>query len=74
MVTESVLEEHLRALLDRLVNRDRVRSEATVQADIRSLLLNGGLGLREQDLDVELETRAPGIAGLTSRWASPSSR
>jgi SAM-dependent methyltransferase len=55
-----VLEEQLRALLDRLANRDRVRSEATVQADIRQLLLGGGLGLAEHDLEVELETPVPG--------------
>jgi len=42
-------------LLRRLANRDRVRSEATVQADVRQLLLSGGLGLAEHDLDVELE-------------------
>jgi SAM-dependent methyltransferase len=47
-------------MLDRLANRDRVRSEATVQADIRQLLLSGGLGLAEHDLDVELETPVPG--------------
>jgi hypothetical protein len=60
VVAESVLEEQLRALLDRMANRDRVRSEATVQADIRMLLLSGGLGLSEHDLDVELETPVPG--------------
>ncbi|MPZ64541.1 MAG: N-6 DNA methylase [Pseudonocardiaceae bacterium] len=44
-------------LLRRLANRDRVRSEATLQADIRQLLLTGGLGLAEHDLDVELEAQ-----------------
>jgi SAM-dependent methyltransferase len=42
------------------VNRDRVHSEATVQSDIRLLLLTGGLGLEDHDLDVELETQVPG--------------
>lgn len=44
-------------LLRRLADRDRPRSEATVQSDVRQLLLTGGLGLAEQDLDVELETQ-----------------
>jgi SAM-dependent methyltransferase len=55
-----VLEEQLRSLLDRLTNRDRVHAEATVQADVRHLLLSGGLGLAEHDLEVELETPVPG--------------
>lgn len=42
------------------MNRDRVHSEATVQSDIRLLLLTGGLGLEDHDLDVELETQVPG--------------
>jgi hypothetical protein len=46
--------------MDRLVNRDRVHSEATVQSDIRLLLLTGGLGLEDHDLDVDLETQVPG--------------
>jgi hypothetical protein len=44
-------------LLNRLVARDRVRSEATVQADVRQFLLTGELGLAEHDLEVELETQ-----------------
>jgi hypothetical protein len=60
VVTESALEDQLRALLERLANRDRVRSEATVQADIRDLLLNGGLGLGEHDLEVEPEAPVHG--------------
>jgi SAM-dependent methyltransferase len=44
-------------LLRRLANRDRIRSEATLQADIRQLLLTGGLGLAEHDLEVELEAQ-----------------
>ncbi|MEV7806452.1 N-6 DNA methylase [Microbispora sp. NPDC088329] len=39
-------------------DRSRARSEANIQADIRQLLLIGGLGLAEDDLDVHLETRA----------------
>jgi hypothetical protein len=58
--TETPLDDQLRDLLDRLADRDRVRSEATVQSDIRQLLLTGGLGLAEQDLDVDLETPVPG--------------
>lgn len=42
------------------MNRDRVHSEATVQSDIRLLLLAGGLGLEDHDLDVDLETQVPG--------------
>lgn len=60
MDTNSPLDDHLQALVDRLANRDRVRSEATVQADIRQFLLTGGLGLAEHDLEVELETPVPG--------------
>lgn len=52
--------EQLSALLGRLAKRDRVRSEATVQADIRQLLLTGGLGLAEHDLSVDLETPVEG--------------
>src|SRR6202050_1745315 len=50
----------MRALLGRLVNRDQVHSEATVHGDVRYLLLSGGLGLAENDLDVDLETPVPG--------------
>jgi hypothetical protein len=46
--------------VNRLANRDRVRSEATVQSDVRQLLLTGGLGLAEHDLEVDLETPVPG--------------
>lgn len=60
VVTDSGHEAQLQALLDRLANRDRVRSEATVQSDVRHLLLSGGLGLAEHDLEVELETPVPG--------------
>jgi SAM-dependent methyltransferase len=60
VATDSALAVQLQALLERLADRDRVRSEATVQADIRQLLLSGGLGLAEHDLDVELEAPVSG--------------
>lgn len=64
MATESALEaafaDQLQALIGRLANRDRVRSEATVQADIRQLLLSGGLGLDDHDLEVDLEAPVAG--------------
>ena len=60
MATDSALEGQLQALLDRLANRDGVRSEATVQSDIRQLLLTSGLGLGEDDLEVDLETPVGG--------------
>lgn len=45
------------ALMDRLINKaGAVRAEATIQADVRSLLLDPYLGLAEQSLDVQLET------------------
>lgn len=40
--------DDLTPLLRRLADRERVRSEATVQADVRQLLLTAGLGLAEQ--------------------------
>ncbi|MGH3905547.1 MAG: N-6 DNA methylase [Pseudonocardiaceae bacterium] len=49
--------DELGQLLRRLADRERVRSEATVQADIRQLLLTGGLDLAEHDLDVALEAQ-----------------
>jgi hypothetical protein len=55
-----VLEGQLQALVGRLANRDRIRSEATVQADVRHLLLSSGLGLADHDLEVDLETPVPG--------------
>jgi SAM-dependent methyltransferase len=64
MATESVLEaafaDQLQALIGRLANRDRVRAEANVQADVRQLLLSGGLGLEDHDLDVDLEAPVAG--------------
>ncbi|QYC44288.1 putative type I restriction enzymeP M protein [Nonomuraea coxensis DSM 45129] len=56
VASDSLLENELQALLDRLSKRDRLRSEATLQSDIRHLLLTGGLNLAEHDLDVALET------------------
>lgn len=44
------------ALMDRLVAKaGGVRSEATIQSDVRILLLDPELGLAEDDLDVQLE-------------------
>jgi len=46
----------LHALLARLADRDARRSEATVQADVRALLLASPFNLAEVDvLDVSLE-------------------
>ena len=48
----------LRELAGRLARRRRGRTEATVQADVRMLLLASGLNLTEGDvLDVELEAQ-----------------
>jgi hypothetical protein len=44
-------------LIAPLADRDRVRSEATVQADVRQLLLTGRLGDHDHDLEIELETQ-----------------
>lgn len=49
--------DDLQALLRRLADRNRIRSEATVQADVRQLLLGSGLNLADHDLDVQLETQ-----------------
>lgn len=49
--------DDLSQLLRRLADRERVRSEATVQADVRQLLLTGGLGLADDDLHVDLESQ-----------------
>lgn len=47
------------ALIDRLINKsEAVRSEATIQSDVRMLLLDPDLGLVERDLHVDLETPA----------------
>lgn len=47
----------LEKLLARLIDRKPLRSEATLQADIRQLLLEGDLNLDENDLSVDLETQ-----------------
>jgi len=60
MATEPALADQLLSLLGRLSNRDRIHAEATVQADVRQLLLSGGLGLEDHDLDVDLETPVAG--------------
>lgn len=46
------------ALMERLVNKTGgVRSEATIQSDVRMLLLDPELDLAEDDLDVQLEAQ-----------------
>lgn len=57
IVSSAMQREELHDLLGRLARRDAVRSEATIQADVRQLLLTGGLNLREHDLEVQLETQ-----------------
>lgn len=53
----TALGEQRAALQDRLVNvAGTTRSEATIQSDVRMLLLDPHLGLVEDSLDVELET------------------
>ncbi|MFF8195935.1 N-6 DNA methylase [Streptomyces bobili] len=47
----------LEKLLARLIDRKPMRSEATLQADVRQLLLEGDLNLDENDLSVELEAQ-----------------
>jgi len=48
-----------RLVVERLVNSAGVRrSEATIQSDVRMLLLDPAFGLAEDDLDVQLETPA----------------
>ena len=50
----------LQPLLARIADRRAARSEATLQADIRQLLLAGDLGLSDSHLDVDLEAPAGG--------------
>ncbi|MHC3370787.1 N-6 DNA methylase (plasmid) [Rhodococcus aetherivorans] len=45
------------ALMNRLISRDSVRTEATVQSDVRLVLLEPDLGLAEHELEVALETQ-----------------
>ncbi|MCT9003491.1 N-6 DNA methylase [Streptomyces rhizosphaerihabitans] len=47
----------LEKLLARLIDRKPMRSEATLQADVRQLLLEGDLNLDENDLSVDLEAQ-----------------
>lgn len=53
----AVNQDQIEALLARLADRNRVRSEANVQADVRQLLLTADFGLGEHDLEVNLETQ-----------------
>ncbi|MBV9022745.1 MAG: N-6 DNA methylase [Streptomycetaceae bacterium] len=46
---------NLEKVLARLLERKPMRSEATLQADVRQFLLDGGLNLDENDLSVDLE-------------------
>jgi hypothetical protein len=48
---------NLERLLSRLRDRKPMRSEATLQADVRQFLLDGGLNLDENDLSVDLEVQ-----------------
>ncbi|RKF25546.1 N-6 DNA methylase [Micromonospora globbae] len=50
----------LQPLLARIADRRASRSEATLQADIRQLLLAGDFGLSDAHLDVDLEAPAGG--------------
>ncbi len=45
-------------VVPRLVMRDATRTEADVQSDVRALLLNGGLDLDDEDIQVRLEAQA----------------
>ncbi|MFY1615890.1 N-6 DNA methylase [Micromonospora sp. WMMD736] len=47
-------------MLTRIADRRAARSEATLQADIRQLLLTGDFGLSDAHLDVDLEAPAGG--------------
>ncbi len=48
-------QSNLEKLLAQLLDRKPMRSEATLQADVRQLLLEGDLNLEENDLSVDLE-------------------
>jgi hypothetical protein len=56
-VLHASVRDDLIILLRRLASRDQVRSEATVQADIRQFLLTSGLNLSDHHLSVDLETK-----------------
>jgi hypothetical protein len=51
-----LMDRDLLALVRRLADRTQSRSDAMVQADIRKLLVIGGLGLDERDLSNEFAT------------------
>ncbi|WP_433419771.1 N-6 DNA methylase [Microtetraspora malaysiensis] len=53
----TVEREDVEDLLKRLAGRNSLRSEATIQADVRQILLTGGLNLAENDLEVNLEAQ-----------------
>ena len=63
--------DELSQLLRRLADRERVRSEATVQADIRQLLLTGGLEINHADLSAShQEPSSPSAVTAAQRDAS----
>lgn len=57
----------LRVLLRRLAERGRARSEAEVRADVRQLLLAGGLGLGEHDFSTGSRSQSEEWRGLAVR-------
>lgn len=61
MMTATVRSAALVALMDRLILKSGgVRSEATIQSDVRMLLLDPELGLADDDLEVQLEAQVGG--------------
>lgn len=61
MMTATVRSSALVALMDRLILKSGgVRSEATIQSDVRMLLLDPELGLADDDLEVQLEAQVGG--------------
>jgi hypothetical protein len=55
-------------LLAQVARRDSTRSEATLQADIRQLVLTAPLSLSaEHVVNVDLETRSASAGGSTSK-------
>lgn len=57
MTAPATTADGLTTVLRRLADRSKLRSEATIQADVRQLLLSAGLNLEEHELDVQLETQ-----------------
>jgi SAM-dependent methyltransferase len=47
----------VRAIAEDVMDRDKPRTEADIQAGVRDLLLNGGLDLAAQDVQVQLESQ-----------------